>query len=111
VRTEPAEEGKFQWLARLGFAVRGLLYILVAALVLLSGRTEDLTGALEYLDHGLGRLLLIVNTSAAPINPPRTRGGTNVSREHPVNNRPPSAGTLVVSHVRREMRVLIAIFP
>ncbi len=60
MRTEPAEEGKFQWLARLGFAVRGLLYILVAALVLLSGRTEDLTGALEYLDHGLGRLLLIV---------------------------------------------------
>ena len=53
------------------------------------------------------RLVLIVNTSAAPISPPRTRGGTNVSREHPVNNRPPSAGTLV-SHVRREMRLIIA---
>src|SRR6185295_8011191 len=53
------------------------------------------------------RFVLIVNTSAAPIRPPRTRGGTNVSREHPVNNRPPSAGTLV-SHVRREMRLIIA---
>ena len=60
MRAEPAEEGKFQQLARLGFAVRGLLYILIAALVLLSGRTEDLTGALEYLDHGPGRLLLAI---------------------------------------------------
>jgi len=35
-----------------------LLYIVIGLLVILSGRTEDLTGALEYLGHGLGKLLL-----------------------------------------------------
>lgn len=60
MRAEPAEEGKFQWLARLGFLVRGLLYILIAALALLSGRTEDVTGALKYLASGIGHMLLIV---------------------------------------------------
>jgi len=60
VRAEPQSEGKFQWLARLGFAVRGLLYVVTALLVLGTGRTEDLTGALEYLGHGIGRGLLIV---------------------------------------------------
>lgn len=60
MRAEPAEEGKFQWLARLGFVVRGLLYILIALLVIATGRTEDLTGAMEYLKSGLGRWLLIV---------------------------------------------------
>jgi hypothetical protein len=60
VRAEPDAEGKFQWLARLGFAMRGLLYVIIALLVLGTGRTEDLTGALEYLGHGIGRGLLIV---------------------------------------------------
>ena len=59
MRAEPAEEGKFQWLARLGFVTRGLLYILIAGLVILTGRTEDLTGAIAYLGRGIGRWLLI----------------------------------------------------
>lgn len=53
-------ESRFQLLTRLGFAARGVLYILIAALVILSGRTEDLTGALQYLGHGLGKALLSV---------------------------------------------------
>jgi hypothetical protein len=57
---EVAYEGKFQWLTRLGFAARGVLYILIAVLVIRTGRTEDLTGALEYVGHGPGKLLLIV---------------------------------------------------
>jgi hypothetical protein len=54
-----AYEGKFQWLTRLGFAARGFLYILIALLVILTGRSEDLTGAIEYVGHGLGKVLLI----------------------------------------------------
>jgi len=57
---EIAVEGKFQWLARLGFVARGLLYIVIALLVIVTGRTEDLTGAMEYLAHGVGRILLLV---------------------------------------------------
>jgi Domain of Unknown Function (DUF1206) len=52
-------ESKFQWMARLGFFVRGLLYIVIALLVIGTGRTEDLTGALEYLDRGFGQGLMI----------------------------------------------------
>jgi len=55
-----AGESKFQTWTRVGFAARGLLYIVIALLVLGTGRTEDLTGALEYLNQGLGRLLLVV---------------------------------------------------
>jgi len=54
-----AKESKFQWLARFGFVTRGLLYIVIAWLVIATGRTEDLTGAMEYLGHGLGRGLMI----------------------------------------------------
>ena len=54
-----ARESRFQQLTRLGFAARGLLYILIAVLAVSTGRTEDLTGALEYVGHGLGRVLLI----------------------------------------------------
>jgi hypothetical protein len=53
-----ANESRFQQLTRLGFAARGFLYMLIAALVILTGRTEDLTGALEYVGHGLGKALL-----------------------------------------------------
>jgi hypothetical protein len=60
VRAEPATEGKFQWLARLGFVVRGLLYIVIGLLVIGTGRTEDLTGTVEYLARGFGRWLLIL---------------------------------------------------
>jgi hypothetical protein len=59
VRAEPRNEGKFQWLARLGFLARGLLYIVIAFLVIGTGRTEDLTGAMEYLGRGAGRALLM----------------------------------------------------
>jgi hypothetical protein len=56
---ELAAEGKFQWFTRLGFAARGLLYILIGLLAIQTGRTEDLTGALEYVGHGAGKVLLI----------------------------------------------------
>lgn len=45
---------------RLGFAARGLLYIVIAMLLLRSGRTEDPGGALDYLAEGGGRILLIL---------------------------------------------------
>jgi hypothetical protein len=54
-----ASESKFQWLARFGFVVRGLLYILIAWLVIATGRTEDLTGVMEYLGRGVGRGMMI----------------------------------------------------
>jgi hypothetical protein len=54
-----AGESRFQNLTRLGFLARGLLYIVIAVLVVGTGRTEDLTGALEYLGQGIGRGLLI----------------------------------------------------
>jgi hypothetical protein len=53
-------ESNFQLLTRLGFLARGLLYIVIALLVLGTGRTEDLTGALQYVGKGSGRILLIV---------------------------------------------------
>jgi len=59
VAGEVAHESKFQWFTRLGFAARGLLYILIAILALRTGRSEDLTGALEYIGHGLGKALLV----------------------------------------------------
>ena len=54
-----ARESKFLLFTRLGFVARGILYILIAALVLGTGRTEDLTGALDYVGHGSGRFILI----------------------------------------------------
>jgi uncharacterized protein DUF1206 len=54
-----AHESKFQWLARFGFVTRGLLYIVIAWLVIATGRTEDLTGVMEYLGDGVGRGLMI----------------------------------------------------
>lgn len=50
-------------LTRLGFAVRGLLYIVIALLVIMTGRAEDPSGALQYLGEGGGKLLLIVMTA------------------------------------------------
>ena len=60
---EPRHQSKFQWLTRLGFVSRGLLYIVIALLVIAAGRTEDVTGAMEYLGRGVGRLLLVVLTA------------------------------------------------
>lgn len=57
--SEIASESRFLQLCRVGFVGRGLLYILIGMLVLGTGRTEDLTGALEYLDQGPGRLMLM----------------------------------------------------
>lgn len=57
---ELAGESRFLTLCRIGFFGRGVLYILIAWLALQTGRTEDLTGALEYLGHGNGRFLLMV---------------------------------------------------
>lgn len=45
-------------LTRIGFATRGLLYIVIAMLVIRTGRAEDTSGALEYLGRGGGQLLL-----------------------------------------------------
>ncbi|HVM23751.1 MAG TPA: DUF1206 domain-containing protein [Sphingomicrobium sp.] len=53
-----AHESKFQWLTRVGFAARGILYVLIGLLVFRTGQTEDLTGALEYVGRGGGTLLL-----------------------------------------------------
>ena len=47
-------------LTRLGFAARGLLYLVIALLVIRAGRAESPSGALQYLGEGGGRLLLIV---------------------------------------------------
>jgi hypothetical protein len=55
---ELSRESKFLTLCRIGFLGRGILYILIAVLVIGTGRTEDLTGALSYLNEGSGRLLL-----------------------------------------------------
>jgi hypothetical protein len=54
-----ARETKFQWLTRVGFLARGMLYILIGILAIANGRTEDLTGALEYVGGGAGRIMLI----------------------------------------------------
>ena len=55
-----ARESPFQLLTRLGFVARGILYIVVGFLAIDAGRTEDLTGALEYLGRGRGRVLLAI---------------------------------------------------
>ena len=47
-------------LTRIGFATRGILYIVIAFLVIRAGRAEDPAGALEYLGDGAGRVLLSV---------------------------------------------------
>ncbi len=45
-------------LTRIGFAIRGLLYIVIALLILRTGRAEDPSGAILYLGRGGGQLLL-----------------------------------------------------
>jgi hypothetical protein len=49
-----------KWVAatRIGFAARGIMYLLIGWLALSSGRTEDGGGILEYLAGGSGRILL-----------------------------------------------------
>ena len=49
-------------LTRLGFAARGLLYLVIAYLVITTGRTEDPAGALGYLQQGGGKPVVYVIT-------------------------------------------------
>lgn len=49
-------------LTRLGFAARGLLYVVIAILVMTTGRTKDPAGALRYLGQGGGQILLLLMT-------------------------------------------------
>lgn len=53
-------DARLTTLTRLGFAARGLLYIVIAFLVIRAGRTEDPSGALTYLGQGAGKWLLIL---------------------------------------------------
>ena len=46
-------------LTRLGFAARGLLYIVIAYLLIRIGRAESPSGALDYLAQGGGKALLV----------------------------------------------------
>jgi hypothetical protein len=47
-------------MTRIGFAARGILYILIGYLALRLGRTEDAAGALEWMSTGAGRIILWV---------------------------------------------------
>lgn len=49
---------KMEALTRLGFAARGVIYFLIGYLALRTGRAEDGSGILEYLNSGSGKLLL-----------------------------------------------------
>jgi hypothetical protein len=49
---------KFVTMTRVGFAARGIMYLLIGYLSLRVGRSEDGAGAMEYLDSGAGKLLL-----------------------------------------------------
>ncbi|HVF37971.1 MAG TPA: DUF1206 domain-containing protein [Sphingomicrobium sp.] len=52
-------DARLTTLTRLGFAARGLLYIVIALLLIRAGRSEDPSGALGYLAQGGGGLLMI----------------------------------------------------
>lgn len=52
--------GKFEAFTRIGFAARGLMYVLIGYLALQSGRAEDGSGVLEYLNSGAGKALLVL---------------------------------------------------
>jgi hypothetical protein len=56
MRTDPS--GTLTTLTRLGFAARGLLYLVIGFVVIRTGRAEDPSGALETLADGSGRVLL-----------------------------------------------------
>lgn len=50
--------GRLTTLTRLGFAARGLLYLVIGFLVISAGQAEGPSGALDYLAQGGGRWLL-----------------------------------------------------
>jgi Domain of Unknown Function (DUF1206) len=47
-------------LTRLGFAARGMIYIVISMLVLTTGRAEEPAGALQYVSEGGGKVLLFM---------------------------------------------------
>jgi len=51
---------KFVTMTRVGFAARGIMYLLIGFLSLRLRRSEDGSGALQYLDSGPGRVLLAI---------------------------------------------------
>lgn len=58
MRTDPS--AALTTLTRLGFAARGLLYLVIGSLILRTGRTEDTSGALSVVAEGGGRTLLVL---------------------------------------------------
>ena len=50
----------FEIVTRLGFAARGLMYGAIGYLAIVSGRTEDARGILDYLEHRAGALLVAI---------------------------------------------------
>jgi hypothetical protein len=50
--------GGLEALARIGFAARGVMYVIIGFLALWAGRSEDGAGALERLNGGSGQILL-----------------------------------------------------
>ena len=54
----PGPHSSFLLLTRIGFAARGLMYLLVAYLAVRLGRAEDAGPALAYLKSGAGKALL-----------------------------------------------------
>ncbi len=54
---------KLTMLTRVGFAARGILYLVIGFLVIGAGRTEDTSGALQYVAGGGGRALTVVMAS------------------------------------------------
>jgi hypothetical protein len=55
-----AQRQTFELLTRIGFAARGILYLIIAWLVISAGRAADLQGALETLASGKTRILLVI---------------------------------------------------
>jgi hypothetical protein len=55
----PSVSPNFLLLTRVGFAARGLLYLIVGYLALKLGRTEDAGGALDWLQNKAGGLVLV----------------------------------------------------
>ncbi|HEX8526346.1 DUF1206 domain-containing protein [Allosphingosinicella sp.] len=53
-----AGTGAFEILTRIGFAARGLVYAMVGWLALRNGRSEDPGGIFDYLETGIGPVLL-----------------------------------------------------
>ena len=47
-----------EMLTRIGFAARGIMYVIIGYLALRFGRSEDPSGALDYLAEGSGKILL-----------------------------------------------------